>query len=66
MFGMGPWELFLTLLLSLIFILPGWKICSKMGYPGLICFLGFIPIINIIFIFYLAFTTWPIEKSDCP
>ncbi len=63
MFGMGSFEVIILLVMLCIFVLPFWKICEKMGYPGIICLLLYIPIVGIIFLFYLAFTTWPIEKE---
>ncbi len=65
MFGMGSFEVILLLgmVCIFIFIFPFWKICKKMGYPGITCLLLYVPIVGIIFIFYLAFTTWPIEKE---
>ncbi len=42
-------------------VLPFWKILSKAGYAGALSLLMLIPIANIVILFVLAFSKWPIE-----
>ncbi len=40
------------------------KICSKAGFPGALGLLMFVPIANIILLFYLAFADWPALRDE--
>jgi hypothetical protein len=59
----GPTELILVLFIVLIWIWPFWKIFQKAGYPGWYFIVIFIPLVNIIALFYFAFTEWPVHKA---
>ena len=51
-----------VVLVFVLTILPFWKILSKAGYAGALSLLMLIPIANIIILFVLAFSKWPIER----
>ena len=55
-----------TIIMGLIIIIPFWRIFQKAGFNGALSLLMFIPIINIIVIFYLAFAEWPSQKKGQP
>ena len=55
-------EIIVILLSCLVMIIPFWKICTKAGFPGALSVLIFIPVVNLIFLFYLAFAQWPALK----
>ena len=40
-----------------------WRIFAKAGYPGAMGILMAIPILNVIMLFYLAFSEWPVLKE---
>ena len=61
-FVTGP-EFVIFVLVVLIAIVPYWKIFSKAGYSGALSLLLFVPLLNIILLFWFAFTEWPIERS---
>ena len=42
---------------------PAWKIAEKMGYPGPMSLLIYIPIVNLIVLWYLALNEWPAENE---
>jgi hypothetical protein len=44
-------------------VLPACRICSKAGYPAAAGALALIPILNVVFLWFLAFSEWPIEKE---
>jgi hypothetical protein len=52
-----------VLLLGLVVLLfyPFWRIVTKAGYPGVMCVLLFIPVVNFIFLWIAALSEWPIE-----
>jgi len=54
----------LSVLLFLVFFVVAWvKIVLKTGHSGWMVLLVFIPLVNFVFLVYLAFSTWPIEKE---
>ncbi len=48
---------------AVLIVLPFWRIVSKTGMPAALSLLFFIPIVNVIMLFVLAFSKWPIEKE---
>jgi hypothetical protein len=48
---------------AIIIILPFWRICERIGYSPWLSLLMAIPLVNLIFIYFLAFSTWPGGKS---
>jgi hypothetical protein len=48
---------------AIIGIIPFWRICTRVGYSPWLSLLIAIPLINIIFIYFLAFSDWPSQKA---
>ena len=67
MFGIGLPELvvilFMGVIIGVFVVLPFWKIFSKAGFSGWWSLSQFVPILNIIALFYLAFAEWPIHRE---
>ena len=63
MFGgkIGFPELVVLLFILVIILLPYWKIFQKAGYSGWLAICMFIPIVNIVVLFWFAFSKWPIQ-----
>jgi hypothetical protein len=51
------WLLFLV-----IAVAPFWRICTRVGHTPWLSLLVLIPLLNLIFIYWLAFGEWPIDK----
>jgi len=68
MFGIGITRLIVILFIvsisGLISILPFWRIFTKAGFPEEFSLLMFIPIANIIILFFLAFAEWPALQKE--
>jgi len=47
------------LIISLLKVIPFWKICTKAGFPGPLALLMLVPVADIILPFYIAFAEWP-------
>jgi hypothetical protein len=47
---------------ALIAIIPFWRICARAGYSPWLSLLIVIPLVNVIFIYFLAFSAWPSQK----
>ena len=55
----------ISVVASLLTVLPFWKICSKAGFPGALSLLMLVPIANVILPFYIAFAQWPALPERC-
>lgn len=60
-FSIIHWLILLSV--TLVYVIPAWKIVSKAGYPGVFCLLAFVPLVNIIMLWVFAFSTWPRDRS---
>jgi hypothetical protein len=54
---------FIIVIVLFLIVVPYWRIVSKMGFPGALSLLFFVPLLNLILLWVLAFVTWPIEKG---
>ena len=62
MFGMGVGEVLVLAVVALV-IWPFWKIFSKAGFSGAWSLTQFVPILNIVVLFYVAFSEWPVHRE---
>ena len=53
----------IVIVVSLLIVIPFWKICTKAGFNGALSLLMLVPIANIILPFYIAFADWPALKD---
>ncbi len=62
-FAPGPYELLVLLLIAgfwiIVTVVPTWFICEKAGFTGWYPLATLVPILNIAFMFFLAFADWP-------
>ena len=59
---MGGGGLLMMLVWAVIVIVPFWKITAKAGYSGWLSLLMVIPLVNLGFLYFLAFAKWPILR----
>lgn len=60
-FAVGPIGM---LAFAALLVLPFWRICEKAGYPGVMALLIFVPLANLIFLYWLAFAEWPAQRPN--
>ncbi|HXO64667.1 MAG: hypothetical protein WAK94_17700 [Steroidobacteraceae bacterium] len=53
-----PW-----LIAAVVGIIPFWRICNRVGHSPWLSLLMAVPLVNVIFIYFLAFSEWPSQKS---
>lgn len=51
------------LVVAVIIVIPAWRICQRTGYPGWLGVLMLVPVVNLLFFYFLAFADWPSDKS---
>ncbi len=61
--GSYMFQVVVGLLLGALLILPSWKIFSKAGYSGWLSLTMFVPLLNILMMFFLAFADWPVRRE---
>jgi hypothetical protein len=49
--------------MAAVMIIPYWKIYSKTGQAGAMALLQLVPLVNIVMLYVLAFSEWPIERE---
>lgn len=62
-FAFGPIGM---LVLAVLLVIPFWRICERAGFPGIAALLIIVPLINLIFLYWLAFAEWPSHRSAPP
>jgi len=56
-------ELGVILLVFALYVLPLWRIATRMGYPGALGLLSAVPGLNILLAYFVAFTEWPVLRE---
>jgi len=46
-------------ILSLLQLVPFWKILGRMGFPPWLSIMASLPLVNLIVLYYVALTPWP-------
>jgi len=53
-------------ILSLLQVVAFWKILGRMGFPPWLAIMASIPIVNLVLLYYVAMTPWPIDQRTPP
>ena len=57
--GMHSEGMIWMLAVGIILVIPFWKLATRVGYPGPLALLILFPLVNLAFIYFLAFSKWP-------
>ena len=57
--NMGSVQLLMILVWIIIVIVPFWKITTRAGYSGWLSLLMIVPLVNLVYLYFLAFAKWP-------
>jgi uncharacterized protein (DUF983 family) len=60
MHGIG---FFGMLVIGLLVVVPLWRICARLGFPGWLSLAAFVPLANVLLLYYLAFADWPLDRK---
>lgn len=61
--GMWPFGPFVMIIMAVVIIVPFWFIISKTGYSKWLSLLMVVPVLNVILLYFLAFSNWPSLRS---
>ena len=53
----------MMLIFAALIVIPFWFIFTKAGYSKWLSLLMLVPIVNVIMLYFLAFSTWPIHRG---
>lgn len=62
--GMHTGGMLWMLVMGILLVIPFWKLSSRAGYPGPLGLLILVPIVNLVFIYFLAFSRWRDTDRD--
>lgn len=48
---------------AIITVIPFWKICMRVGLSPWLSLLLVVPLVNLIFVYYVAFSAWPALRA---
>jgi hypothetical protein len=51
------------LLISVLVIIPFWRIFEKVGFPPALSLLTVVPIVNLVMLYIVAFSQWPSRED---
>ncbi len=60
MWASGP---IMMLIFAALIVIPFWFIFTKAGYSGWLSLLMAVPMVNVITLYFLAFSSWPIQSE---
>ncbi|PAU77051.1 hypothetical protein CK501_15130 [Halovibrio salipaludis] len=63
-YGMHTGGVIWMLIVGALLVIPFWKLTTRTGYPGPLALLILIPLVNLGFIYFLAFSEWPVDRRD--
>ncbi|MDX5364297.1 MAG: hypothetical protein LPJ91_09110 [Pseudazoarcus pumilus] len=66
MFGNTIWagHWLWMLLVAIAIVIPFWRICQRAGYPGWMGLLILVPMVNFLFLYFIAFARWPVAQAQ--
>jgi uncharacterized membrane protein len=63
LWNIGIVALLLWIAVTVFMVIASWRIFSRAGYAGALGLLMFVPIVNLVMLYVLAFREWPIYKE---
>lgn len=60
--GFGLWGI----IVMVVAVVPFWRLCTRIGFSPWLSLLIIVPLVNIAFIYFLAFAEWPTHSSAAP
>jgi hypothetical protein len=64
MHTMLPMILFFSLIWIVVLVVPFWMIFKKAGFAGALSLLMFIPLVNLVMLYVLAFSNWKTVRTS--
>ncbi len=52
------------LVIAIVVVIPVWRLCQRLGYPGWMGILILVPMVNLILLYVIAFGEWPRNRDN--
>ena len=62
-YGMGGFFGFWWPAAAILLIIPFWRLCVRIGHSPWLRLLLLVPLVNLIFIYFIAFSEWPSQRG---
>ena len=59
-----PVEVLVLVATAVLWVIPAWMICKKAGYPAALGLLVLVPLVNVIMVYFVAFSKWPVLQRE--
>jgi hypothetical protein len=59
----APWHILLLAIIASVGIVPFWKIFKKAGFPAPLALLMFVPMVNFVLLYFVAFAKWNVVPA---
>ncbi|MCW8356431.1 MULTISPECIES: hypothetical protein [Marinomonas] len=65
MFGSTMWagHWLWMLVVAILVVVPVYRICQRAGYSGWLGLLILVPMVNLVLLYFIAFSDWPASKK---
>jgi hypothetical protein len=60
----SAWHWIVILAILVFVLVPYWRIVARTGHPGALALLMLVPLVNLGFIWWLAFSRWPRDRAE--
>jgi len=64
--GFGYGGIWMVLIYAVVVVVPFFKLWQRTGHNGWISLLMFVPLVNVVMLYYLAFKAWPAVDASGP
>ena len=62
--SMGAGHFLWMLVIAIVLVIPAWRLCQRIGYPGWMGILAMVPLLNLGLLYFIAFSNWPVNKNS--
>ena len=52
------------LVMAVVVVVPVWRICRRIGYPGWLSLVMLVPLLNLALLYFIAFSEWPADNKN--
>jgi uncharacterized protein (DUF983 family) len=60
----GGFGFFGMLVVGALVMIPLWRLCTRLGFPGWLSLAALVPFANLLLLYFLAFADWPRDRSE--
>ncbi len=58
------WHWLILVLMTVVWVIPFWRIFPRAGWAAPLSLLMLLPVVNVVLLWVLAFKTWPQDRTQ--